>query len=98
MTCTSISDRKNSMHPYFCQENHVKSSYMVLRGLHYQLKFPQGKLVRCLSGNIMDVIVDIRTGSPTFSKHTSIEISEYNRLIVYIPEGYAHGYIVKSNN
>lgn len=80
----------------FVQENQVFSRQGVLRGLHYQLNYPQGKLVRCLIGAIFDVVVDIRKGSPDFAKFTIIEISAENQIAVFIPEGFAHGYIVTS--
>jgi dTDP-4-dehydrorhamnose 3,5-epimerase len=80
----------------FVQENQVFSRKGVLRGLHYQLNYPQGKLVRCVIGAILDVVVDIRKGSPNFAKFTVIEISAENQISVYVPEGFAHGYIVKS--
>ena len=81
----------------FVQENQVFSRKGVLRGLHYQLNYPQGKLVRCITGAILDVVVDIRKGSPNFAKFTIIEISAENQIAVYVPEGFAHGYIVKSS-
>ena len=87
---------KNHLPNNFVQDNEVKSSKSVLRGLHYQLKRPQGKLVRVILGSIIDVAVDIRIGSPTFGKSEMIELSNINKKMLYIPEGFAHGYIVKS--
>ncbi len=80
----------------FVQDNHSKSSRGVLRGLHYQRNFPQGKLIRVLQGEVLDVVVDIRRGSPTFSKWISILISAENKRQVWIPEGMAHGFVVLS--
>ena len=68
----------------------------VLRGLHYQLSEPQGKLVQVVFGSILDVAVDIRVGSPTFGKYYSTKLSSKNKKIFYIPEGFAHGYLVLS--
>ncbi len=78
------------------QDNHSKSTHGALRGLHYQRKFPQGKLIRVIQGEVLDVIVDIRRGSPTFSKWISILISAENRKQVWIPGGLAHGFVVLS--
>ena len=80
----------------FVQDNEVKSPRGVLRGLHYQLKNPQGKLVRVVLGSILDVAVDIRTGSPTFGKGEMVDLSSENRKMLYVPEGFAHGYLVTS--
>ena len=80
----------------FYQDNQVRSKKDVLRGLHYQLKNPQGKLVQVVFGVILDVAVDIRLGSPTFGKHHLVELSSKNKKIFYIPEGFAHGYLVLS--
>ena len=88
--------QKNHLPKNFVQENEVKSSKGVLRGLHYQLNKPQGKLVRVIFGEIIDVAVDIRIGSPTFGKSEMIELSDVNKKMLYIPEGFAHGYIVIS--
>lgn len=81
----------------FVQDNESKSSYGVLRGLHFQ-KVPhtQGKLVRVVSGRVLDVSVDIRRGSPTFGKHVAVELSGENHRQVYIPRGFAHGFVVLS--
>ncbi len=80
----------------FHQDNQVRSQKDVLRGLHYQLSYPQGKLVQVVFGSILDVAVDIRVGSPTFGKYHHIELSSKNKKIFYIPEGFAHGYLVLS--
>jgi len=82
----------------FVQDNEVKSTKGVLRGLHYQLKSPQGKLVRVVFGEIIDVAVDIREGSPTFGMSEMVKLSAENNKMLYIPEGFAHGYLVTSEN
>ncbi|MBD3249280.1 dTDP-4-dehydrorhamnose 3,5-epimerase [Candidatus Woesearchaeota archaeon] len=81
--------------PKFVQDNHSKSKKNVLRGLHYQLNpVPQGKLVRCIKGKIFDVAVDIRKDSETYSKWVGVELSEENKHMLWIPPGFAHGYLV----
>ena len=82
----------------FVQDNEVRSKKDVLRGLHYQFKKPQGKLVRVVYGNILDVAVDIRIGSPTFGQYHLVELSAENKKIFFIPEGFAHGYLVTSHD
>lgn len=76
----------------FRQDNHSRSFGGVLRGLHYQLVRPQGKLVTCVHGAIFDVAVDIRVGSPTFGRHTSVTLDERTPRYVWIPPGFAHGF------
>ena len=79
----------------FCQDNESKSSKGVLRGLHYQLApFAQTKLVRVIQGKVLDVVVDIRKGSPTFGKHVKVLLSAENKLQLFIPKGFAHGFLV----
>lgn len=81
----------------FIQDNESKSSYGVLRGLHYQKgAFSQAKLVRVIKGKVLDVAVDIRKSSPTFCKHVAVVLSEENRRQFYIPRGFAHGFLVLS--
>jgi len=80
----------------FVQDNHSRSSKGVLRGLHYQLKKPQGKLVRVVSGSVLDVAVDIRRSSPTFGKYAAVELSADNKRQLWVPEGCAHGFLVLS--
>jgi dTDP-4-dehydrorhamnose 3,5-epimerase len=80
----------------FVQDNHSKSSKGVLRGLHYQLESPQGKLVRVVTGRVLDVVVDIRKSSPTFGQHFSIELNDKNQLQLWISPGMAHGFVVLS--
>ena len=82
----------------FVQDNEAKSTKGVLRGLHYQLNTPQGKLVRVIFGSILDIAVDVRTGSPTFGKSESVVLSGINKKMLYVPEGFAHGYLVTSDD
>lgn len=80
----------------FVQDNHSRSGAGVLRGLHYQLQQPQGKLVRVVAGEVFDVAVDIRQGSPTFGQWTGEVLSEDNFRMLYVPPGFAHGFCVLS--
>jgi len=80
----------------FVQDNHSMSSKGVLRGLHYQIGRPQGKLARVTKGRVLDVVLDIRKSSPTFGKHFSIELTDENRLQLWIPAGMAHGFLTLS--
>lgn len=81
----------------FCQDNESKSSFGVLRGLHYQVPpFAQTKLVRVIQGSVLDVAVDIRKDSPTFGQHVSVELSAENNKQLFIPRGFAHGFVVLS--
>lgn len=82
----------------FVQDNQSKSTRGVLRGLHFQAPpFSQSKLVRCVSGKVLDVAVDIRKGSPTYGKHVAVELSEENQRQLFIPRGFAHGFAVLSD-
>jgi len=81
----------------FVQDNHSKSAKGVLRGLHYQIKQPQGKLVRVTHGEVFDVVVDIRKSSSTFGQWVGIKLSAENKRQVWIPEGFAHGFVVLSD-
>jgi len=80
----------------FVQDNHSHSVRNVLRGLHYQIKQPQGKLIRAIVGEIFDVVVDIRRRSPTFGKWAGFNLSAQNRRMAWIPPGFAHGFLVLS--
>tara|TARA_E500000081_G_C6116372_1_gene345418 strand:- start:452 stop:988 length:537 start_codon:yes stop_codon:yes gene_type:complete len=81
----------------FVQDNYSRAIKHVLRGLHFQIKKPQGKLVRVVKGEVYDVAVDIRPNSPTFGKWTSIILSEKNKKQLWIPKGFAHGFLVLSD-
>jgi len=89
LAAASITDR-------FVQDNHSRSSRGVLRGLHYQLRTPQAKLCRVAQGEVLDIAVDIRVGSPNFGKWMSVVLSGDNYLQLYIPRGFAHGFAVRS--
>ena len=80
----------------FVQDNHSRSSKGVLRGLHYQINQPQGKLVRVVRGAVFDVVVDIRKNSPTFGEWVGLELTEENHKQLWIPAGFAHGFLVTS--
>lgn len=80
----------------FVQDNHSRSTKGVLRGLHYQVKQPQGKLVRVVSGEVFDVVVDLRKSSSTFGQWDGVILSEDNKRQLWVPEGFAHGFIVLS--
>ena len=80
----------------FVQDNHSRSTKNVLRGLHYQLHQPQGKLVRVLGGEVFDVAVDLRRSSPTFGRWVGVRLSAEDKRTVWIPPGFAHGYLVLS--
>ena len=82
----------------FVQDNHSRSQKGVLRGLHYQIRQPQGKLVRVVAGDVYDVAVDLRRSSPDFGKWTGITLSAENKRIVWIPAGFAHGFVVLSDS
>lgn len=82
----------------FVQDNESKSSYGVIRGLHFQLPpHSQAKLVRCVKGEVLDVAVDLRKGSPTYGKYVAFELTEKNHLQLFIPKGFAHGFSVLSD-
>ena len=91
-------DQHIGRHVEFIQDNESKSSYGVLRGLHYQKgEYSQAKLVRVIRGRVLDVAVDIRKSSPTFGKYVAVELSEDNKRQLFIPRGFAHGFLVLSD-
>ncbi len=83
--------------PQFVQDNHSRSAKGVLRGLHYQIQQPQGKLVRVTAGEVFDVVVDIRKSSPTFGQWVGVHLSGDNKKQMWIPPGFAHGFVVLSD-
>jgi dTDP-4-dehydrorhamnose 3,5-epimerase len=83
---------------HFVQDNHTRSARNVLRGLHYQVKQPQGKLVRVTAGAVFDVVVDLRAASPFFGRWVGLELSAENRRQVWVPPGFAHGFVVTSDS
>lgn len=89
---------KAGIYDSFVQDNHSKSVKNVLRGLHYQINQPQGKLVRVVAGEVYDVAVDIRKSSPTFGKWVGIHLSAANKRMLWIPKGFAHGFLVLSES
>lgn len=82
----------------FVQDNHSRSVRGVLRGLHYQISQPQGKLVRVVAGEVFDVAVDLRRGSPTFGRWAGVNLSADNKRMMWVPEGFAHGFLVLSES
>ena len=84
--------------PNFVQDNHSRSAHGVLRGLHYQIRQPQGKLLRCAVGEIFDVAVDLRRSSPFFGRWTGVRLSAENKRQLWIPEGFAHGFVTLSES
>jgi dTDP-4-dehydrorhamnose 3,5-epimerase len=86
------------LNPVFVQDNHSRSLKGVLRGLHYQVRQPQGKLVRVVRGSAFDVAVDVRKGSPTFGRWVGVDLSEDNHRQLWVPEGFAHGFVVTSES
>jgi dTDP-4-dehydrorhamnose 3,5-epimerase len=89
---------KNCTERTFVQDNHSKSGHGILRGLHYQLKNTQGKLVRVTSGEVYDVAVDMRKSSPTYGQHVGVVLSGENKRQLWVPEGFAHGFYVMSES
>lgn len=93
-----VFDEAVGRHVEFVQDNHSRSAKGVLRGLHYQLTQTQGKLVRVVRGAVFDVAVDIRRSSPTFGQWVGVELTEDNHKQLWVPEGFAHGFLVLSNS
>ncbi|WP_248732422.1 dTDP-4-dehydrorhamnose 3,5-epimerase [Pseudomonas sp. MWU13-2517] len=90
--------RASGLQLQFVQDNHSRSQKGVLRGLHYQLEHAQGKLVRVIAGEVLDVAVDIRRSSPHFGKWTSVRLSAENNRQLWVPPGFAHGFVVLSDH
>lgn len=88
---------KTGINAQFVQDNHTRSAKNVLRGLHYQIQQPQGKLVRVTAGEVFDVVVDLRKSSPAFGQWTAITLSAANKRMLWIPPGFAHGFLVVSD-
>ncbi|HEX6097693.1 MAG TPA: dTDP-4-dehydrorhamnose 3,5-epimerase [Thermoanaerobaculia bacterium] len=97
-TYNAATFREAGLPETFVQDNHSYSRRGVLRGLHYQLHEPQGKLVRCTRGRILDVAVDIRRSSPRFGQWTAVELTEENRRMLWIPPRFAHGFTILSDD
>lgn len=89
--------KKHGLDMQFIQDNESRSHRGVLRGLHFQREYSQGKLVRCTKGSVWDVGVDLRKGSPTYGQWYGVELTEDNKKMFYIPEGFAHGFVVLSD-
>jgi dTDP-4-dehydrorhamnose 3,5-epimerase len=95
---TSVDFKAAGIDLAFVQDNHSRSHKGVLRGMHFQKQHPQGKLVRVTSGAIFDVVIDLRKGSPTFSRWFGVELSEENKKMLYIPRGFAQGFLILVDN
>ena len=93
-----VFDQAVGRHVDFVQDNHSRSRRGVLRGLHYQIQQPQGKLVRVARGSVFDVAVDLRKSSRTFGQWVGVELSEENQRQLWVPEGFAHGFVVTSES
>jgi dTDP-4-dehydrorhamnose 3,5-epimerase len=89
---------RTGIHTRFVQDNHSRSVKNVLRGLHYQIRQPQGKLIRVTAGEVFDVAVDIRHSSPTYGRWTTATLSADNRRMLWVPPGFAHGFLVISDS
>ena len=93
-----VFEEATGLSPGFVQDNHSRSAKGVLRGLHYQLVKPQAKLVRAAFGTLLDIAVDLRRSSPHFGRHIAIELSADNKRQLWVPEGFAHGFVVLSEH
>lgn len=93
-----IFEKLTGINAHFVQDNHSKSAINVLRGLHYQINQPQGKLVRVTAGEVFDVAVDIRRESKTFGQWAGVHLSAENKRLLWIPPGFAHGFLVLKND
>jgi dTDP-4-dehydrorhamnose 3,5-epimerase len=93
-----VFEDKTGLQRQFVQDNHSRSKQGILRGLHYQIQSPQGKLLRVISGEIFDVAVDVRRSSPTFGQWVGVTLSEANHRQLWVPEGFAHGFYVVSES
>jgi dTDP-4-dehydrorhamnose 3,5-epimerase len=93
-----VKNNNINSNPFFVQDNHSVSKLGVLRGLHYQIKHPQGKLVRVVSGSAFDVVVDLRKTSATFGQSFGIELNQNNNYQLWIPPGFAHGFLALSEH
>lgn len=91
-------EKETGLNKTFVQDNHSRSRKGVLRGLHYQLDRPQGKLIRVTEGEVLDVTVDLRRSSPTFGRWASVKLSARDRRQLWVPEGFAHGFVVLSDD
>lgn len=91
-------EQATGLNRQFVQDNHSRSARNVLRGLHYQIQHPQGKLVRVVSGSVFDVAVDLRRSSPNFGKWVGVELTAENKRQLWVPEGFAHGFVVLSES
>lgn len=89
---------KTGISVHFVQDNHSRSAKNVLRGLHYQIEQPQGKLVRVVVGSVFDVAVDLRVGSKTFGQSVGVHLSAENKQLLWVPAGFAHGFVVLSES
>jgi dTDP-4-dehydrorhamnose 3,5-epimerase len=93
-----VFEELTGLRPRFVQDNHSRSARGVLRGLHYQIRQTQGKLVRVAAGEVFDVAVDLRRTSPTFGKWTGTTLTASNKRLLWVPEGFAHGFLVLSDS
>lgn len=91
-------ERLTGLVPDFVQDNHSRSARGVLRGMHYQIRHAQGKLMRVVRGSVYDVVVDLRRSSPTFGRWVGVELSEENRRQMWVPAGFANGFLVTSDS